>query len=161
MKRSLYLALPCGLLALYALAHAGERPTFKLTEAESKLLELTNQERKKKDLPALRHSALLSRVARAHSANMGKQADMKHELDGKTPFDRMRAAGYQFTRGGENIAAGDPSFGLPAVLRMWMESKPHRENILNRDFTEIGIGIADGKDGQKYYTQVFGTPRVK
>ncbi len=161
MKRFLCLAVPCGLLVLLALARAGETPAFKPNETETRLLDLTNQERKKKDLPALRHNPVLSRLARAHSANMGRQGKMDHILDGKTPFDRMRDAGYQFKRGGENIAAGDPKVRLTDVIRTWMESKGHRENILSADYTEIGVGVAQGKDGQIYYTQVFAVPKTK
>jgi uncharacterized protein YkwD len=166
MKRSLYQAVPCGLLVGFALVasmlvRAGESPAFKLSEAESQILELTNQERKKKELPLLRHNPVLSQLARAHSANMAKQGKMDHILDGKTPFDRMRDAGYQFKRGGENIAAGEAKVALTDVIRTWMESKGHRENILGTDFTEIGVGVAKGKDGQIYYTQVFAAPSTK
>lgn len=161
MKRIMSLAVPCGLLITFALSHAGEAPAFKASEPENRLVELTNLERKKKELPPLRPNPVLAQLARAHSANMGRQAKMEHTLDGKTPFDRMREAGYQFTRAGENIAAGDAKFRLPDLVRAWMESKFHRENILNADYTEIGIGVAQGKDGQIYYTQVFAAPKAK
>ena len=44
-------------------------------------------------------------------------------------------------------------------MKAWMESKGHRDNILNDVCTEIGLGIAKDKDGQVYYTQLFGKPR--
>ena len=158
MKRLPCLTVPCVLLFVLALARAGETPAYKLSERESKILEQTNQERKKKDLPPLKHNPLLSRVARAHSANMGKQMKMEHTLDGKSPFDRMREAGYQFRRAGENVAFGYPKMPTMDIIRAWMESKGHRENILSTDYTEIGVGAAEGMDGKIYYTQVFGTP---
>ena len=42
-----------------------------------------------------------------------------------------------------------------------MGSQQHRENILKREFREIGIGVARNEDGEIYYTQVFGTPRPR
>jgi uncharacterized protein YkwD len=140
---------------------AGDGKSTIPSENEQKLLELTNQERKKKELPPLALSPLLSKVARAHSENMARQGKMEHNLDGKTPLDRLRAADYQFDRGGENIAAGDPGISMPGVIKAWMESKGHRETILQPDYTEVGVGIARDKDGQVYYTQLFARPRDK
>ena len=40
-----------------------------------------------------------------------------------------------------------------------MESKPHRENILKKEYEDIGISIARNAKGQTYFTQVFGTKR--
>ena len=149
------------LLAAVALAHAGEAPAFKMSAEETKLLELTNQERKKKELKPLRPSPELFKIARAHSENMAKQHKMEHILDGKTPFDRMRAAKYAYRKGGENIAACEASIGLPEVMRAWMESKAHRDNILLPDFTDVGLGFARDKEGQVYYTQLFAKPQSK
>ena len=162
MRRfQIILASACGLLVVLGLVRAGESPAFKMTEDEAKLLELTNQERKKKELAPLRPSAVLFKLARDHSANMAKQGKMDHVLDGKTPFDRMKDAGYMFARGGENIAVGDAKVDLPTVMGAWMESKQHRENILGPEFSEIGLGLVRGKDGQMYYTQVFARPSKK
>jgi uncharacterized protein YkwD len=86
---------------------------------------------------------------------------MEHVLDKKTPLDRMRDANYLFQKGGENIAAGDAKASLVEIMRAWMDSKPHRENILGVDYTEIGVGLADDQKGQVYYTQVFAKPRDK
>jgi uncharacterized protein YkwD len=162
MKRSwMCVGLTCGMLAAFALVRAGEAPAFKMTEEESKLLELTNQERKKKELPPLGVSPQLFQLARGHSENMAKQGKMDHVLDKKTPFDRLRDADYKFLRGGENIAACDAKVALPEIMKAWMESKAHRDNILGPDFTEIGLGMARDKGGQIYYTQVFARPRDK
>jgi uncharacterized protein YkwD len=161
MKRAhLCLGIACGALAALTLVR-GDETTFKMSAAEMKLLELTNQERKKKELPLLRPSPRLFALARAHSDNMAKQGKMDHNLDGKTPFDRMRDANYLFLRGAENIAACDAKIALADLMQAWMESKLHRENILGPDFTDIGLGLAAGKDGKTYYTQVFSKPRDK
>jgi uncharacterized protein YkwD len=145
-------ALLC-LVALTALvaARAGDlNPTAK------RILELTNAERKKKDLPPLQANALLCKVAQQHSENMAKQGKMEHNLDGKTPLKRLQAAGYKYYRAYENIGAGDADVPLEDLMKAWMDSKGHRENILNTVCVEIGLGIARDKDGEVYYTQLFG-----
>src|SRR5262249_45708405 len=106
---------------------------------------------------ALKPNPVLCRVARAHSANMARQGVMNHVLDGKGAPDRIKAAGYKYASCGENIGAGDA--GLEAVLKAWMNSKGHRDNILHRRFTQIGVGVVTDEKGKAYYTQVFATPR--
>jgi uncharacterized protein YkwD len=160
MKRVVMgLGTVCGAVAVLALVHGGEAPAFKMTPEEAQLLELTNRERKKKELPLLRPSPLLFQLARAHSANMARQGKMEHVLDGKTPFERLRDAGYPVLKGAENIAACDTSDTLAGVVREWMSSKGHRENILSPEYTETGLGLAHEKGGRIYYTQVFAKPR--
>ena len=82
---------------------------------------------------------------------------MAHELDGKNPFQRLKDAGYTYFFAGENVAAGLDE--LDEVMKGWMESEPHRKNILSEKFTEIGVGVARDKKGEPYFTQVFGKPR--
>jgi len=130
-----------------------------MSDAEKKILALTNAERKQKELPPLQPSAPLFKVAQAHSENMAKQGKMEHELDGKTPLKRLQAAGYRYARAYENIAAGDAIVPLEDLMKAWMDSKGHRENILNAVCTEIGLGIARDKNGQMYYTQLFAKPK--
>src|SRR5262245_60393551 len=129
-----------------------------LSAAEKTVLDLTNEERAKEKLPPLKPNPILIRVARAHSRNMAKQEKMEHELDGKKPHERTKEAGYKGGFIGENIAAGE-EFPPKEVVKVWMGSKGHRENILNSTYTEIGIGIARNDKGEVYYTQVFGKPR--
>src|SRR5436309_7032417 len=112
-----FAALAClcatGIVSLSGPARADK---FELTKDEKKLLELTNKEREKKKLPALKPNALLFKAARAHSANMARQEKMEHVLDGKTPGQRAKAAGYRYDWIAENIAAGEdwPLEGLVA-----------------------------------------------
>src|SRR5262245_51494392 len=138
MTRSLIFTCLTG-LALFvprSLADEPKSAKFELTKTEKRLLELTNQERKKEELPPLKADPLLFKSAREHSANMAKQGKMEHDLDGKTPFQRIKGAGYQYYMAGENIAFGP--LDLPIVMNGWMNSKGHRANILNKNFTEIG-----------------------
>src|SRR5262249_13649505 len=75
---------------------AADDKKFELTEVDKAIFELTNKEREKEKLSALTISPLLCEVARKHSANMAKQGEMKHELNGKNPADRIKAAGYEY-----------------------------------------------------------------
>jgi uncharacterized protein YkwD len=145
----------------FTLLGAGEpAKPFHQTPDEVKLVELTNQERKKMDLPLLKLSPALSKIARSHSENMARQGKMEHVLDDKGPFDRLRDAGYKFMKAGENIASGQ-GVTLATIMKAWMDSNGHRANILSPEYTEIGLGIARDKSGQLYFTQVFAKPRTK
>jgi len=156
MIRPLSVAALCLVVGVH---HAQEKDAkFTIDATEAKLLELTNAERKKEDLPPYKASPLLFKLARAHSQNMAKQGKLDHELDEKSPFDRMKDAGYRFSGAGENIAYGGDGFPLANIIKNWMDSEGHRANILNVDFIEIGLGIARSESGDVYYTQVFGTP---
>jgi uncharacterized protein YkwD len=149
----------CGAMCFAARVGAGgtDKTTFKMSVEEKELLDLTNQERKKADRKPLKPSPVLFKVARAHSANMAKQGKMAHVLDGKNPFQRLKAAGYPYYRAGENVGVGNVP--LKGVMKGWMDSKLHRENILNPEFTEIGLGRVVDANGDAYYTQAFGRPR--
>ena len=86
---------------------------------------------------------------------------MRHVLDGKNPADRVRQAGYDYAKVGENIGVSEKGAPLEDAVKGWMDSPPHRDNILNRRFQETGLGIARNDKGETYYTQVFATPRKR
>jgi uncharacterized protein YkwD len=133
---------------------------FELAKEEKAVLELTNKARAAEKLPPLTVNEALFRAARKHTANMAKQGKLEHELDGKRVGDRADAEGYDFAEIGENVAAGEDATP-EEVVDGWLKSKGHRENLLNKDFTEIGLGVVKGDKGEIYYTQVFGKPRKK
>jgi len=160
MIRRLHLAAVV-LLVPFAWPLDAQEAKLQLSKEEKKLVELVNAERKKENLPSLKTNLLLTKLARAHSDNMAKQGKLDHDLDGKTAFQRMREAGYAFSKAGENIAYSEGIFNLNEVMKGWMESKPHRENILNDEYTEFGLGMARNDKGECYYTQVFAKPRPK
>jgi uncharacterized protein YkwD len=126
-----------------------------LSKEEKEVLERTNQERAKAGKPALKANARLSRAARSHALNMAKQEKLSHTLDDKTFDQRIEAMGYQFTRAGENISNAPTAADS---LEAWMDSPGHRENILNPDYREIGIGQGVSPTGQNYWVQVFAAP---
>jgi uncharacterized protein YkwD len=137
-----------------------EKSKFEISEEEQKLVDLTNEARQKEKLPPLKPNKTLFAVARAHSANMARQNQMNHVLDGKSPGQRIKASGYAYSSFGENIAFS-MGWSLAQVMDGWMKSPGHRANILRKEYREIGIGIATNEDNKTYYTQVFGTQRKR
>jgi len=124
---------------------------------EAQVLRLVNRERVSAGCGALGSSAVLLSVARAHSKDMAVHAYFDHNSqNGRTPFDRMRAAGYRGNLMGENIAAGQPT--PAAVMDAWMHSPGHRANILNCGYKVIGIGVVRlaSSPFRVYWTQDFG-----
>src|SRR5438132_14077986 len=89
------LVLP-GPAVMVPAARAEDKPEVKLTDEEQKILDMTNKERADAKLPPLKVNMTLVKVARAHSANMAKQGKMEHELDGKSPSQRLLDAGYDY-----------------------------------------------------------------
>ena len=130
---------------------------LKLTKEEQAVIDWTNAERKKADLLSLKPNAQLMAAARAHAANMAKQNKLDHILDEKNPADRVKDAGYKYSETGENVAWNSST--PKEVVKGWMESPHHKENILKPDFTEIGVAVAKNKKGEPYWVQVFGTPK--
>ena len=109
---------------------------------EIKMLEMVNKERAKAGLPALKADPDMTRVARAHSRDMFVRGYFAHNSpEGKTPFDRMRASGVQFSAAGENLALAQT---LEIAHTNLMNSPGHRANILHPSFGRLGIGILDG-----------------
>jgi uncharacterized protein YkwD len=109
---------------------------------EIKMLEMVNEERVKEGLAPLKADPEMSRVARAHSRDMFVRGYFAHNSpDGKTPFDRMRAAGVKFSAAGENLALAQT---LEIAHTNLMNSPGHRANILHPSFGRLGIGILDG-----------------
>lgn len=133
-----------------------EKVVFKLTEDEQAVLDATNVERKKEKLEPLTADPKLTEAARSHSANMAKQSKLAHTLDDKTFEDRVKAAGYSYRALGENIAHNQQS-PKDAVAR-WMNSQGHKENILNAEYTHIGVAVAKNDKGEPYWVQVFAAP---
>lgn len=118
---------------------------------EQKVLELTNQERAKYGVPALKLDVELSKVARAKSADMKAKGYFDHNSPTYgSPFDMMKQFGITYKSAGENIAMGQRT--PEEVVNAWMNSEGHRKNILNASYTNLGVGyVADGN----YWTQMF------
>ncbi|MGI5826554.1 MAG: CAP domain-containing protein [Patescibacteria group bacterium] len=125
-----------------------------------KIIELTNAERQKQGLPLLRENALLSEAARQKAADMFAFNYWAHvSPSGRTPWTFFTDVGYKYQYAGENLARDfrDPD----SVVRAWMNSPSHKENIVNGKYQEIGIAVVDGSlQGVEttLVVQLFGTP---
>lgn len=136
-----------------------------MPQVETATLCLLNAERMSRGLTALRTNGRLRNAALAHSRDMVANHYFAHDdQSGGGPEDRIAHAGYLPRYGpwviGENIAWGTDYLATPReIVRAWMNSPPHRHNILYSDFREIGIGIAVGVpdpslgDGATYSTE--------
>ncbi|MDX3854975.1 CAP domain-containing protein [Streptomyces sp. AK02-01A] len=121
--------------------------------AEAAVLALVNEERAKAGCDPLRSDSGLDSLARDFSDEMAARGFFDHtDPDGRTPWDRADAAGIQGL-GGENIARGQAT--AQAVMDSWMNSEGHRANILNCDYTRLGVGVHTGSGGP-WWTQDFG-----
>ncbi len=127
-----------------------------LTVDEQKMLNLVNQERAKAGLAPLKVHAELVKLARLKSQDMITNKYFSHQSPKYgSPFDMMKSAGVSYTRAGENLAGASTVESAHTNL---MNSPGHRANILNKDFTHIGIGIIDGGPYGKMFTQMFIRP---
>jgi len=104
---------------------------------------------------------VLARAAKAHSEDMARNNYFAHNsLNGTPPAERVERAGYDYRGTGENIAAGQMT--PEAALASWIKSPPHCANLMQAEFTEMGVAMATNRQSEMavYWTQVFGTPRV-
>ncbi|HEX4811648.1 MAG TPA: CAP domain-containing protein [Nonomuraea sp.] len=125
------------------------------TARENEVVRLTNAERAKGGCGPLKHHPQLRAAAFGHSSDMAKRDYFDHTSpEGRDVGDRIAAAGFSGQRAwGENIAFGQPS--AASVVRGWMNSPGHRQNIMNCTYNLIGVGAADNGQGRIYWTQVF------
>ncbi|MFE4144934.1 CAP domain-containing protein [Peribacillus sp. YIM B13472] len=121
---------------------------------EQQVLNLVNEERSKSGLPSLKMDTAISNVAILKSEDMRDSNYFNHTSPSYgSPFEMMKSFGISYKYAGENIAAGQPS--ADAVMKSWMNSPGHKANILNKNYTHIGIGHVTGGKYTHYWTQQF------
>ncbi len=128
-------------------------------QMESQIFSEVNAVRQKHDRPKLTENPTLHAIARDYSRQMIRKEFFSHTgPSGLTVADRIQAAGVSFRMVGENLAMTEnvdrPAEGLVAD---WMESPPHRKNILEGEYTQTGVGVWKEK-GLYYFTQIFFRP---
>lgn len=122
--------------------------------AEDEVIALVNVERRKQNCDPVHLDSRLRTAARGHSADMATHDYFSHTgRDGSSPWDRARRAGYT-QPSGENIAYGYRT--ATEVMRGWMDSEGHRNNVVNCSSKAIGVGLAYNARGTAYWTQLFG-----
>jgi uncharacterized YkwD family protein len=121
---------------------------------EKQVIDLTNQERKKNGLDALKMDGELSNVAEMKSEDMKEQNYFSHTSPTYgSPFEMMENFGVDYSTAAENIAVGQKT--PESVVNAWMNSPGHRKNILNKQVTHIGVGTAKDASQGIYWTQMF------
>ena len=129
-----------------------------MSALEQEVVDLTNQAREQNGLPALQVNSALVASAQIQSTNMAQLNELEHTLPGvadPTLQSRANAVGYDYAWLGENIAFNYPD--AASVVNAWMNSPEHRANILNPNYTDIGVAFAWNSLGQAYATQDFGS----
>lgn len=138
-----------------------------LPQVEAAILCLVNGERADNGRSAVASNAPLKDASLAHSRDMVSNTFFAHESpSGSTLVSRVEPTGYIPTDGewvlGENLAYGTGALATPkAIVQGWMDSPGHRENLLNPDFKDVGIGIVTGvpvagRSGGATYTTDYG-----
>jgi uncharacterized protein YkwD len=130
-----------------------------VTDQESEILGLVNQERARTGHQPLKFSPRLAVVARGHSYDMAMRHYLAHSSpDGIAPGDRITGVGIDFEAVGENVFMTDVAGAAEVPRRAligWLSSPDHRANIDSDLFTETGVGVARSADGSTYVTQDF------
>lgn len=154
-----------GLAVLVVTAVAGfmaipEREEVPAAVQMAEVVALTNNERFDKGIPVLARNALLDQAAQMKAEDMASKGYYAHvSPEGITPMYWVEKAGYRYLIIGENLVVNRTDAGQ--VVSAFMGSPGHRANILRKDFTEIGVGVAKGtyKDKSATFTvQIFAAP---
>jgi uncharacterized YkwD family protein len=116
---------------------------------ETQVFNMVNQERSNAGLNALTIDTPLADMALVKAKDMYNNNYFDHNSPSYgSPFDMMKTYGIQFTYAGENIAKGQQT--PQEVMTDWMNSQGHRENILNPNFTKIGVAFYNGEWVQEF-----------
>lgn len=126
------------------------------------IINITNEKRIENGSPVLKANFLLKKAAELKAADMVRKGYFAHTSpEGKTPWYWIDKVKYDYAYAGENLAINfvDSS----NVVKSWMDSETHKENILNKNYTETGIavkkGIYKGKE-TIFIVQFFAAPSI-
>ena len=128
------------------------------------LLTATNQQREKNQTFDLTLNSQLSAAAQAKANDMASRNYWAHNTpDGQEPWVFISASGYKYQKAGENLAYGFAT--SKDTVTGWMNSPSHRENLLDKDFTEVGFGFANASNynnsgNETIVVAMYGRPHV-
>jgi uncharacterized protein YkwD len=126
------------------------------------IIRLTNEQRGDNNLGALKYNSKLEAAAYAKAQDMFSKNYWSHfSPQGVTPWSFIQNAGYSYSSAGENLAKGYSS--SEAVIKGWLNSQKHRDNLLSSKYEEVGVAVVEGKlDGNNVIlvVQMFGKPKV-
>lgn len=137
-------------------AKQAEVTQAEMTQAEA-VLKLVNQERKKAGVQPLTLSDKLTSIANTKAKDMADKGYFSHNSPTYgSPFDMLKQFGVSYSYAGENIAAGQKS--AEEVMNSWMNSSGHKANILNKNYTQLGVGFYRGGEYGTEWVQLFIKP---
>lgn len=116
------------------------------------VVDLVNAERAKAGLRPLSVDTRVAQAAQLRAQEI-KKSFSHTRPDGSSFSSALNQAGVSYSGTGENIAYGQNS--PEAVMQGWMNSSGHKANILNKDYTSIGVGHYKDASGTDYWTQIF------
>lgn len=124
---------------------------------EQKCLDEVNRLRRAHGLSQLDLDEELLEVARAYSRRMAEERFFAHEdPEGRTVRQRVERAGIRWRMVGENLAYSNGYTNpVAASLRGWMDSEPHKRNLLDPAYTQTAIGVWISANGTVYFTEIF------
>lgn len=125
--------------------------------AFASVLSRTNKERSDYGISKLVLNKTLSTVAKERAIFLAKNGSFEHTItNGEYDFAvRIKNKGFTYCIAGENLSVG---FNEKNAMKAWMDSPPHKKNILDERFDVIGVGQANGMfngKSSKYIVQIF------
>lgn len=163
------------LVILLSLFFQNSKPEIQIPDLERLIHQSVNLERRAHEREPLEWDEQLGALARAHSEDMAKREYFKHvNPEGLTPMKRLEEAGYNKCRlVGENIYQNNlysraitekkrTTYDWNSMekiaattIKGWMESSGHQQQILEKNYTSEGIGVAIAGDDKVYITQIL------
>ncbi len=143
-----------GPMFLDSTSHSGAevKAAEAIPQMERQIFELANQERAKAGVPPLKWNNNLAIAARLHANEMAKRNELSHQFKAEADMSaRLADQGARFDSAAENIGLAD---AMEELHLGWMRSPPHRANLLNPRYDQMGVGIARAGD-RLYATQDF------
>ncbi len=144
---------------VFGLPKIHEQNKITATVLSSEIISLTNKEREKYNVHNLKHNTLLDYAAYLKAIDMKTKGYFDHySPDGTSPWHWFDVVGYDYEYAGENLAIyfNDTN----KVVEAWMQSPSHRENMLKKEYTEIGVATLKGTyNGYEttFIVQMFGS----
>lgn len=127
------------------------------------LASITNDERQSQNLDILVVNDSLNKAAEMKAVDMATNGYFAHiSPDGKTPWYWIEKVGYEYQYAGENLAVDFSD--SKDVVNAWMNSPTHKSNIIKKNYTEVGTGIAKGiYEGKEtvFVAQIYANPIQK
>jgi uncharacterized protein YkwD len=163
------------LLILLSLFLQSSKPEIRIPELERQIHQSINVQRMANERESLAWDEELGNLARTHSEDMAKRGYFKHvNPEGLTPMKRLEQAGYDKCRlVGENIYQNNlytraitekkrTTYDWNSMEKIsattvkgWLDSEGHQKNILDKNYTRDGVGVAIASDDKVYITQIF------